>query len=860
MATNTTRRTGFASTLAELTEMTIMALQYLRGRKLRTTLTTLAIVFGIALIFAINVALPGAMAAFQGTMLVTSGSADLSISNVSGEAFAPDQPLQTVAGIKGIKAVTGVLRRQILLPGEGVKGSIGTASQIQLVGVDLETVQNVRQFVMSDGRFLQAGDTGKAVLPASVADVAPQLKVGTVFPLITAGGLRLYTVVGLLAQSSQDTLEITVPLSDAQSALNQPGLINGIEAALEPGADRDAVIADIQKALGPGYKVDTGSKPDTLASIEIGYAILNMIGLLALFLGAFLIFNTFRTVVVERRRDLAMLRAIGATRRQLTSMILIESLIQGVTGTLIGMVVGYFLATGLFSVMSKLGAQFASFLSNLSIMVTPSAVLSALGLGVLTTLLAGYWPARTAGRVSPLEALRPSSTASVQRAARWSLIAGVVIMVLSVFMLLAGTKTAVGGAMLFLVGMVVAAPGLVIPMARLFSPLLSLWFAREGDLARGNMVRQPGRAAITAGTLMIGLASLILMVAVVNSFSSFIDNMIRRTFTSDVLLVPQSVGTYRDVVGADENLVKRIQALPEVEVASGMRYASSTYNGQPLEIMGLDPQSYPKVAQLDFVKGNPDETYTALGTGRNAIVNSLMASVLKLDMGGEFTLQTADGPQAYHVVGIANDLVSMKLNVVFISQANLKADFHRAEDVMLMVNLKPNADKAAALADIQAILGDYPQFTARLTGEYLSTLQDLVTGGMSMIYGVALLILIPAALGLLNTLTINVLERTREIGVVRAVGGSRTQVRRMVTAEALLLGLFGAATGVLAGVAMSYGFIGAFSLVNWQLTYELPFVGILAAITIGVLLALFSGIMPARSAAKLDIIRALQYE
>jgi putative ABC transport system permease protein len=203
---------------------------------------------------------------------------------------------------------------------------------------------------------------------------------------------------------------------------------------------------------------------------------------------------------------------------------------------------------------------------------------------------------------------------------------------------------------------------------------------------------------------------------------------------------------------------------------------------------------------------------------------------------------------------------SFKLNVIFISEANLKADFHRSEDVMLMVALKANADKPAALAGIQKLLGDYPQFTARLTGEYRTSLLEITTGAMGLFYGIAILILIPAALGLLNTLTINVLERTREIGVVRAVGGSRTQVRRMVTAEALLLGLFGAATGVLAGVAMSYGFISVFSLVNWQLTYEFPLMGIIAAIVIGLLLALFAGVMPARSAAKLDIIRALQYE
>jgi putative ABC transport system permease protein len=190
----------------------------------------------------------------------------------------------------------------------------------------------------------------------------------------------------------------------------------------------------------------------------------------------------------------------------------------------------------------------------------------------------------------------------------------------------------------------------------------------------------------------------------------------------------------------------------------------------------------------------------------------------------------------------------------------MAADFHKTEDILLMLNLEPNAESSAAMTDIENILSDYPQFTARLTGEYRAELVDISTSAMGLFYAVALLILIPAALGLLNTLTINVLERTREIGVVRAVGGSKTQVRRMVTGEALLLGVFGAAMGVLAGVAMSYGFIAAFGTVGWEMPYSFPLMGILAAIVVGVLLGLFAAILPARRAARLDIIRALQYE
>jgi putative ABC transport system permease protein len=190
----------------------------------------------------------------------------------------------------------------------------------------------------------------------------------------------------------------------------------------------------------------------------------------------------------------------------------------------------------------------------------------------------------------------------------------------------------------------------------------------------------------------------------------------------------------------------------------------------------------------------------------------------------------------------------------------MAADFNRTEDVLLMANFRPGVEDAAGLAAVQTIMADYPQFTAHLTGEYRQTLVDTTNAAFVIFYGLAGLILIPAALGLLNTLTINILERTREIGIVRAVGGSQRQVRRIVTAEALLLGIFGAALGVLAGVAMSYGFIGAFAALGWEVPYIFPLAGIIAAIVVGVVIALFAGILPARSAARLDIIRALQYE
>lgn len=843
-----------------LWQMTLTALAYLRGRKLRTVLTILSIIFGVALIFSMNLILPSAKEAFTRMISTTSGAADISMTSVTGESF-PSEPLNTAATVKGVQAVTGILSRTITLPGQGASGSVGTASQLQLTGIDPATIGKVRDIVISDGRALNADDKGKVLVPSTIASIAPQLKVGASFPLITAAGLRFYSVVGLFTdQGKLTTPQIILPLADAQAAFNQPGLINAIDIKLEPGADRDSVLADVQKALGGGFQPASSSNAvDAVTSLQATYAIFNVLGVLALFMGGFLIFNTFRTLVVERRHDLGMLRAIGAQRSQLTQMIIVEGLLQGIIGTGLGLLVGYAFAQ---FVAANASRFYSSFISGLNLYITLNAqsLLIAITLGILTTLVAAYFPARAASRTSPLEALRPASLSNMRRAARWGLIAGLVLMLLAILLMLVSKQSAAGGAILFLIGVVLIAPSLVTPMAHLFSPILSVWFAREGDLASGNLTRQPGRAAITASTLMIGFAVFIAIAAIVGSFNVFITNMVSKNFVSDILILPPTVGVYGGIVGVDSSLTSRLSALPEADTVAGLRYASSTLNGQTIQVLGIDPNAYPKTMPLDFSAGNPSDAYNTMLSGRAAILTTIASSTLKVKVGDTVKLQTANGIQDYQVVGLANDLLSYKVATAYISQANMASDFHKAEDVLLMINLKPNVAKAAALKSVREVLKDYPQFNATLTSEYRDTLMGVTISALNIMNIMSLVILFPAVLGLLNTLTINVIERTREIGIIRAVGGSRKQVRRIVTAEAILLGLFGATIGILAGIALSYGLTVAISTVGWAIPYVFPAWALVLSIIGGLLLALAAAILPARNAAQMDIIRALQYE
>jgi len=846
-------------------QMVRIALQYMNARRARTLLTTLAIVLGVGLIFASNLVLPGMLEAFRQTMTAATNSVDLTIrSGVSdGATFSPDA-VKTVTGVAGVKAASAVLNRNVALPTlkADAQGAVGSAAQLEIVGLDPATAQNVRAYAMSNGDFLKVGESGKVVLPAGIVDFVPQLKVGTTFPLITSGGIHVYTVAGLLADKGSSTApQFYMTLEDAQTALNLPGQINAIDVAFEPSADRQAVINALQTALGPTYNVaNSGTSAETvLASAQIGFAMFNLMGVLALFIGAFLIFNTFRTIVVERQHDLALLRTVGATRRQVMLLIITEGLAQGVIGTVLGLLIGFGLTSALIKSMGKILGQYMAGL-KIGISVTPESFIAPIVLGLVTTLVASYMPARAAARVSPLSALRPTHQGDVRRAQRWSLRAGIVLVVVGLIALVVSTKTAIVGALLVLIGAVILTPALVIPMAQLLSPVLSLWFAREGDIARGNLVRQPGRAAITVSTLMIGLATFVVMGALVSSFGLWLHDMISKNFSSDIVLMPPMIAEYSTVVGANENLGKELATIPGVDTVSGLRYASTTIQNKSVQLLGIDPAAYPKVTSLDFASGDSTTAFAALNQGRNVLLNSITAQALKAQVGDLLVLPTAEGPQSYKVVGIANDLLSFKISAAFISQTNMKTDFHKAEDVLLMITVSKGADKNAVFAQVQSKLVNYPQFTASLTSDYGATWQNLIDVVLNLFYIIGLIILIPSVLGLVNTMIINVMERSREIGVIRAIGSSRRQVRRMITAETLLLGLFGALIGVITGVMLGYGFIAAFGAVGWSFPFIFPVVGVIGAVLLAILFAWLAAIIPARHAAKLDMIRALQYE
>lgn len=845
-----------------------LAARYLSGRKLRAFLTTLAVVFGVVVIFGMNIILPTMIAALQINVQGAAGLVDFSVTHLSGESFPADAAAR-LEGVDGVRAVSATLNRIVNLPADFVDNDparADTISALALIGVDPEAARTVRSYpVYEPGRFLEPSDMTSAVISETLAG-ALGVTVGDSFSLPTVNGLVDLTAAGILPpRTTPGNEEVLVNLPQAQRMTGEAGRISTIDINVETGADearRAEIQTNIETALGSDFRVGALlSGTEMFASLELGKSALNLFGVLALFMGGFIIFNTFRTIVAERRRDIGMLRALGASRRTIIGTILVEGLLQGLIGTAFGLVFGYLLGAG---ILKLAGPMLSSFM-NIELgdpVITPGLVVASILLGVGITLLAGLLPARSAGRITPLEALRPSlAEAEFRRRASVGSIVGAVLIGLTALALFSGNSALiVPGGFLFLIGLVLVAPLLVLPIARVFGRLIELIYARQGigGLAQGNLTRQPSRVAVTASATMLGLAVMVAAGGLVTSLTGTLYDVMHRSLGSDYLFVPPSVSLWNSDVGAGPDFSGRLSDVDGVGDISTLRFAGSMAGGQAVSLMGIDPIAFPRVAGLHFQQGN-ESAYQALADGRALVANGALMAAIGAQVGDAVELLTPNGVVEYRIVAVATDLLNVKITTGFISQANMATDFGTSEDVFIQLNLRPGADLEATEAAIRAVASDYPQFEIISGQAYYESMKAQMNAAFGAMYFMFAFLALPSLIAMLNTLSIAVIERTREIGMLRAVGATRKQVRRMVVAEALLLAAIGTAFGLLGGLYLGYAFVSALESI-FPLGYAFPLTGILVATAFGLLFGALAAFIPARQAARLEIISALHYE
>ena len=837
-----------------------LAWRYLKGRGSRTILTTLAVVFGVMLIFGLNGLMPAMVKAFTRNLVSTAGKVDVTVTSPFGASFSLDVA-NKVARVTGVEVVTPMLQRTVPLPPRAGVATADQVSQLYVVGVDPASVLKVRDLPVASGRSLATGDGDVAVLSN---DLAKRLGVGigdTVSVPSSVGTTR-FTVVGLLSSATVPGQEqLFVPLTAAQRLFAEGHNINEVDAAFVSGVDRAATEADVQRSVGKDLQVGgLSSNSSLIASISIAQYSFNMFGIFALATGAFIILNSFRTVVSERRRDVGVLRAIGAKRGTVVGMFLMESLIQGIFGTAIGLAAGWALAASGLAALQPIYTKYFHMVVGGPIF-EPMTWVFAISLGIGVTIAAAIIPARAAGRITPMEAMRPQLGEVYERKVGRRAWVGVGIIVASLLGLLTRNPAAVGfGSVTFLIGITLVAPAIVIPLSNAFGGMIDLTFRREGAIARSNLQRNPGRSAITVTSVMLGLAAIIAMAGLITSIFAGFTSYIDKSMSADFMFLPQSIILSQGNVAAGPRLAEEVRHAPGMGTVTTLRLGQGKINGAAAQAIGIDPKTYAKVASFEWTTGSSESAIAQLSMGRWLISNGIFASTNKLVVGQSVTYETPTGPKVYHVAGIGNDYLNAKLSTVYISQENLARDFNVTNDLVVMGNVAGGADRVATQARLDKVVAGYPAFKLYESASWKNEQMATFDQTMVVFYVLGAALALPSLLALVNTLAISVLARTREIGMLRAVGSTRRQVRRMVMAESLLLSALGTALGIIAGVWLGYALVDATRSVGWPMPYFFPWSGILLTIAVGLGFGVLAAYVPARNAARLNVVDALHFE
>ncbi|MFH8898226.1 ABC transporter permease [Streptomyces coeruleorubidus] len=642
----------------------------------------------------------------------------------------------------------------------------------------------------------------------------------------------------------------------AQKLFGKAGVYDQIDVKAKPGITQAALKAELDQALPEGTVATTTGKQladdqaETIARSMSGMqtALLVFAGI-ALFVGTFIIANTFTMLVAQRTKELALMRAVGASRRQVTRSVLIEAFVVGAVAAVAGLVAGIGIGAGLRSLMGTFDAT----VPDGPLIIKPATILTALAVGILVTMLAAWLPGRRAAKIPPVAAMnsvhaKATTKSLVLRNTLGALVSAAGIAVILVATTMDGSDGQVPmgfGAVLLIIGVFILTPLLSRPLIAAAAPVLRA-FGISGKLARQNSVRNPRRTAATASALMIGLTLITGMTVMAGSLQQAIEKMASSSIKADYV-VSMANGN-----PLSPDVEKKLERTDGVTATSPMLNAVSRIDGQTEYLTGVNG------AAIGELAGPKVDTGSFKVGGTRIVVDSETAKSYGWKAGSAFTVSYEDGKkQKLTVAGTyeSNDFLSG----ILLDQATLAP--HESDPYNMKVMVKTSGGTSGATQDkLEKALGTNPAIKVQDKQAISNEIAQMFTLMLNMVYGLLAMAVIVAVLGVINTLAMSVFERSQEIGMLRAIGLDRKGIKRMVRLESLVISLFGAVLGI--GLGVFFGWAAGELLASRMATYELVLpwarmgVFLLLAATVGVLAALW----PARRAARLNMLEAIKAE
>jgi putative ABC transport system permease protein len=847
-----------------------VAIKSLWARKLRALGTTVAVFVGVSLIAGTYVITDTINKAFDQIFTDSLKGTSVVITNKQPVTQQTNTSTSFPAGVlKKVQAVPGVtLAAGTVFTGGGIfNGDKEVGTQFAPKFISAVLPPQIESLKTVEGH--PPTNAHEATLDQAAADDAG-LSIGDPIRIAGERRVRTYRLVGLTelggtSFGGASIAQLTLP--EAQFITGNVGRFNQISVAINPDVSSDELKARIERVVPPTLRVETAEQNANRSSNEIHDALsflpifLGVFAAVALIVGAFVIFNTFSITVSQRIREYGLLRTLGASRTQVLASVFVEAALIGLVGAVAGVLGGLLFAKGIESLFDALGIG----LPTTALVVATRTVIVSVVIGIAVTLIAVLNPALRSTRVPPIAAMQNLDlTASRRRSVVTAIIAWVLMLgglALVLVGLFGNQKTGDaalllgGGAAVVLFGVSLYSPRLVRPLAGAIGAPLEKLRGLTGRLARENSQRNPSRTAATAAALMIGLALVSFVTVFAAGLKASIADAIDNSFQGELEI--QNTNGFDPIPKAIAGIVRQVPGVQTVSTLQATQIKIDGVGGKP-RATGLDPATASTVLKFDFQGDTTEQTLRNL-TDSQTIIDKSFADSNGLEVGDTIqTLGQTGNRASFRIVGEVKDNADL-LGSMVVTQGAMARDFAVTQDTFDFVKLAPGADASTVQDRIDGLLTkQFPTAEVMNQQELKQNQEDQINPLLGLVYALLSLAIVVSLFGIANTLALSIYERTRELGMLRAIGMSRRQVRRMIRYESVITALIGAVLGMILGLIFAALLSVPLQDQGFVLSYpvgQLVFILVVAALA-GVVAA----IAPARRAARLDVLQALAYE